>query len=75
MELTINIKNSKDIATFFNLIKKMDNVEIVDVKEDDEPLLHEHKVILEERLKRIESGETTFTKWELIQDKYGNKAI
>jgi hypothetical protein len=34
MELTINIKDKKKMASFLNLIRKYDYVEIVDVKED-----------------------------------------
>jgi hypothetical protein len=35
MELTINIKEQKYIASFLNLIWQFDYVEIIDVKEDN----------------------------------------
>lgn len=60
MKLTIYIKEQKDIASFLNLIRKIDYVEIVDVKENDSDLPIEHRRLLNERLKRVESGETTF---------------
>ncbi len=34
MEVTVNIKNKKKIAAFLNLIKEIDYVELVDVKEE-----------------------------------------
>jgi hypothetical protein len=75
MELTINIKDPKDIASFLNLIRKFDYVEIVDVKENNPDLLAEHKILLDERLKRIEEGKTSFKNWDLIKTKYNGKAL
>jgi hypothetical protein len=75
MELTINIKDPKDIASFLNLIRKFDYVEIVDVKENNPDLLTEHKILLDERLKRIEEGKTSFKNWDLIKTKYNGKAL
>lgn len=74
MELTINIKDPKDIASFLNLNRKFDYVEIVDVKENNSDLLSEHKVLLDERLKRIEEGKTSFKNWDLVKTKYDGKA-
>ena len=56
MELTINIKDQKNIASFLNLIRKFDYVEIIDVKEDSSDFPIEHKILLDERLKRVEEG-------------------
>lgn len=75
MELTINIKDPKDIASFLNLIRKFDYVEIVDVKENNPDLLTEHEILLDERLKRIEEGKTSFKDWDLIKTKYNGKAL
>ena len=75
MELTINIKDPKNIASFLNLIRKFDYVEIVDVKENNPDLPIEHRLLLDERLKRIEDGNTSFKNWELIKNKYDGKAL
>jgi hypothetical protein len=60
MELTVNIKEKSKIASFLNLIKKMDYIEIVDVKGSTEELPLEHRDLLDKRLLRIKKGETTF---------------
>jgi hypothetical protein len=73
MELTVNIKEQSKIASFLNLIKKMDYIEIVDVKEGSEKLPPEHRDLLDKRLLRIKKGETTFKNWDLIKNKYENK--
>lgn len=75
MELTINIKNKENIDSFLKLIKKIDYVEIVDVKEDSSDLPVEHKVLLDERLKKVEEGKTTFKNWDLVKSKYERKSI
>ena len=75
MELTINIKEQSKIAAFLNLIKEIDYIEIVNVKEESQELPAEHMDLLNKRLQRIENGETTFRKWDLIKKKYENKAI
>lgn len=75
MELTISIKDPKDIASFLNLIRKYDYVEIVDVKENNPDMPIEHRILLDERLKRVEDGKTTFKNWELIKNKYDGKAL
>lgn len=75
MELTVNIKDQAKIAAFLNLIKKMDYVEIVDVKEGSDNLPLEHLDLLDKRLQRIKNGETTFKNWDLIKMKYENKEI
>lgn len=69
MELTINIKDKKNMASFLNLIRKYDYVEIVDVKEDSSYFPVEHKILLDERLKRVEEGNTTFKNWDLVKSK------
>ena len=35
----------------------------------------EHSDLLDKRLQRIENGETTFKKWDLIKKKYEDKAL
>ena len=75
MELTINIKEQKDIASFLNLIRKFDYVEIVDVKENNPDLPIEHRRLLDERIKRVENKETTFKNWDSIKSKYEEKAL
>ena len=75
MELTISIKDPKDIASFLNLIRKYDYVEIVDVKENNPDLPIEHRLLLDERLKRVEDGKTSFKNWDLIKNKYDGKAL
>ncbi len=75
MELTINIKEQSKIAAFLNLIKEIDYIEIVNVKEVLHELPTEHMDLLDKRLQRIENGETTFKKWELIKKKYDDIAV
>lgn len=75
MELTVNIKDQSKIAAFLNLIKEFDYIEIINVKEELYELPTEHKDLLDKRLQRIENGETTFKKWDLIKKKYEDKAI
>jgi hypothetical protein len=75
MELTINIKEQSKIAAFLNLIKKMDYIEIVDVKENFEEMPLEHRVLLDKRLQKIKNGETSFKNWDLIKRKYESKEI
>ena len=75
MELTVNIKEQSKIAAFLNLIKEMDYVEIVNVKEELQVLSTEHVDLLDERLRKIDNGETSFKDWDLIKKKYENKAV
>ena len=75
MELTVNIKEQNKIAEFLNLMKGIDYVEIIDVKEDSGELLIEHRNLLDKRLQKIETGETTFKNWDLIKKKYEDQAI
>jgi hypothetical protein len=75
MELTINIKDQKRIASFLNLIRKFDYIEIVDVNEGSSDLPLEHKMLLDERLKRIEEGKTSYKNWDLVKRKYERKVI
>ncbi|PIQ32860.1 MAG: hypothetical protein COW63_06595 [Bacteroidetes bacterium CG18_big_fil_WC_8_21_14_2_50_41_14] len=75
MEVTVNIKEQSKIAEFLNLIKEIDYIEIVNVKEELHELPTEHKDLLDKRLQRIENGETTFKKWELIKKKYEDKVV
>jgi len=75
MELTINIKDPKNMAFFLNLIRKFDYIEIVDVKEDSSDLTIEHKIILDERLRRVEEGTASFKSWDSVKKKYEGKAL
>ncbi len=59
MELTINIKGQKNIATFLAWIRKFDYVEIVDVRKGSSALPGEHK-LPDERLRRIERMKASF---------------
>jgi len=53
MELTVNIKEQSKIAAFLNLIKEIDYIEIVDVKEGIDELPLEHQRLLDIRLQKI----------------------
>lgn len=70
MELRINIKENAKQAFFLQLLKEFDYIEILDVKDDDASLPEEHKLLLDERLTKIEKGETTFRSWDEIKKKY-----
>lgn len=74
MELTVNIKEQSKIAAFLNLIKTMDYIDIVSVK-DEESLPPEHRALLDERMQKIEKGASTFKPWDTIKKKYEDKAI
>ncbi len=73
MELTISIKERSKIAEFLNLIKKMDHIDIVSAKEDADELPEAHKDLLDKRMQKIENGNATFKKWDLIKKEYGEK--
>ena len=75
MELTISIKEQTKIVFFIKLLQEFNYVEILDIKEESAPLPVEHKKLLEERLQRIERGETTFRSWDLIKKKYEKETI
>ena len=75
MEFTVNIKEQNDITAFLNLLKELDNIEIVNVKEENQELPSEHKALLDERIHRIENNETTFKNWDSIKKKYENKIV
>jgi hypothetical protein len=75
MELTVSIKEQDKIATFLNLIKKINYVEIIDVKEDAGELPVEHRELLDIRLSKIEKNETTFKNWDTIAKKYENRSV
>ena len=75
MKLTVNIKEESKIASFLNLLKEMDYIEIIDVKEGSEELPSEHQDLLDKRLQRIIKGETTFKNWDLIKKKYEDQEI
>ena len=72
MELTVSIKEHSNIAAFLNVIKKLDYIEIIDVRGDVEELPLEYRRLLEERLQRNERGETAFRNWDLIKQEYEN---
>ncbi len=72
MELTVNIKEQSKIAAFLNLIKEIDYVEIVNMKEVLQELPTEHMDLLDKRLQRIKNGEATFKNWDLIKERIAN---
>lgn len=74
MQLTLSIKEEKKVAAFLNLLKDMDYVEIVDVKEIDE-IPQEHRNLLDKRLQKIELGKSSFKKWDMIKKSYEEKAV
>jgi hypothetical protein len=50
-------------------------VDVIDIKDDSSDIPIEHKILLDERLKRVEEGKTTFKNWDLVKRKYEGKAI
>lgn len=75
MELTIHISELSKIAAFLNLIKEIDYIEIITVKEESTEIHIEQRKLIDKRLQSIENGETTFTNWDLIKKKYKNKVV
>ncbi len=75
MELTLSVKKHAKIPLFLKLLNEFENIEIVDIKEDEQLLPQEHRKLLDERLKRIENGETTFRDWDLIKKKYEKETV
>ena len=75
MELTVNIKEEGKIATFLNLIKEIDYIEIVNVKEAQQNIPIEHKDLLDKRLQRINNNEASFKGWDLIRKKYESNPV
>jgi len=75
MELTISIKEQDKIAFFIKLLQEFKFVEIIDIKDFETIINHEHLDILEQRLKRIENGEATFKRWDLIKQKYEKEKV
>ena len=75
MELTINIKDQKKIASFINHLRQFDYVEIIDVNEENTEIPEEHKTLLDERLKLAEEGKATYKSWDSIKKKYEAKNV
>lgn len=75
MELTIHIKDIKYITSFLNLLRKFDYIEVIDVKEDTYDIPEEHRMLLDERLKMVEEGKTSFRDWEMVKKKYEGETI
>ncbi len=75
MELTINIKDKKQVASFIDHLRQFDYVEIIDVNEDNFEIPIEHKKLLDERLKLVEEGKVTYKSWDLIRLKYEKKGV
>ena len=71
MELTINIKNQEKMASFIDLIKDVEYLEIIDIKDDNIKIPVEHKNLLEKRLIKIQNNDTSFKSWDDIKKKYG----
>jgi len=74
MELTVNIKEQNKLGAFLDLIKDIDYIEIIDVKEEGE-LPEEHRVLLDKRLHKIDNSESSFKNWDLLKKKYEGKAV
>ncbi len=74
IELKISIQEEK-LSFFIQLLKEFEYIDILEIKEEDHFIPEEHKILLEERLRRIEDGNTTFKSWDLIKEKYVKKAI
>ena len=74
MELTVNIKEQNKLAAFLDLIKDIDYIEIIDVKEEGE-LPEEHRVLLDKRLHKTDNSESSFKNWDLLKKKYEGKAV
>ena len=75
MELTINIKDQKKVASFINHLRQFDYVEIIDVNEEITEIPEEHKTLLDERLKLVEEGKATYKSWDSIKKKYETKGV
>jgi len=75
MKLTVNIKEQSKVTAFLKLLRDLEYIEIVTVQEEEQELSEEHKQLLDERLKRIENGETSFKDWDRIKKKYENNAV
>lgn len=74
MELTVNIKEQNKLEAFLDLIKDIDYIEIIDVKEEGK-LPEEHRVLLDKRLHKIENSESSLKNWDLLKKKYEGKAV
>lgn len=74
MNLTVSIKDQNKIDAFLELIKEIDYIEFIDVK-DEGNLLPEHRILLDARLNKIENGESTFKSWNQIKQKYENRIV
>lgn len=75
MKLTVNITEQSKISGFLNLIKEMDYIEIVDVKDVASELTPYHKELIDKRLQKIDNGEVSFKNWDLVKKKYETKAV
>ena len=75
MELTIKIKKQAKLPFIVELLHSFNYIEIVNILEEETPFPEEHRILLDERLKRIENGTTTFKSWDIIKQKYERKAV
>ncbi len=75
MELTVNIIDENRLSDFLEVLKKTEYVEILTISQNDTSIPEEHKVLLEQRLKNIAEGKTTFKSWDVIKQKYANKSV
>ncbi len=55
-----------------SLLQEFHYIEITDMQDDTPNFPDEHKTLLDERLVRIERGETSFRSWEIIKQRYEN---
>lgn len=71
MELTLRITDMQRLTFLIEVLQALQYVEIVSMKEDQNSEIPEsHKKLLNERIERIENGQTTFRSWNEIKQKY-----
>ena len=75
MELTVNIKDEKRISDFLEMLQNIEYVEVLSINQNESSIPEEHKMLLEQRLKNIADGKTTFKSWDVIKQKYANKSV
>jgi hypothetical protein len=75
MELTISITEQSKLSFILQLLQEFEYIEILNIKDENTEIPIEHKKLLDERLRRIKSGETTFKNWDLIKKKYEKRVV
>jgi hypothetical protein len=75
MELTINVTEQSKLSFILQLLQEFEYIEIINIKDENTKIPIEHKKLLDKRLSRIKSGETTFKNWDLIKKKYEKRVV